>query len=198
MKIYRVEHPGQFHRFYNLFFSVNSRKYFEVWNHIKKDLAASVLEIGCGTGLYSNLLRRDFAQFLATDVNKEMLDELNKNYPDIQTLQADATNLSGFKDQTFDLVFCMSVLHHVPENQRLAALREMRRVLRPGGHAVICEPYWRHPIPLLFQFIQGEPVFSRTYLRELFQQAGFGVKVVKPVILGGVSVMAIGVNPGKP
>ncbi len=195
MKIYRVEHPGQFHRFYNLFFPVNSRKYFEVWNHIEKNPDWNVLEIGCGTGLYSNLLRQDFSQLIATDLNKGMLDELNKNYPDIKTLQADATNLAGFKDEMFDLVFCMSVLHHIDEGKRLRALAELRRVLKPGGHLVVCEPYWRHPLPLLFQFIQGEPVFSRTYLREIFGQAGFEVVVVKPVVLGGVTVMAIGRKP---
>ena len=192
MKIYRVEHPGQFHRFYNLLFPVTSNKYFEIWKHLEKDPDWNVLEIGCGTGLYSNLLRQDFANFVATDVSHDMLAELNKNYPEIKTMQADATNLAQFKDKTFDFVFCMSVLHHIDEGQRVQALREMRRVLKPGGYVAVFEPYARHPVPLLFQLIQGEPVFTRTYLRAMMAQARFDIQVVKPVLLGGVAVMGIG------
>ena len=44
-----------------------------------------------------------------------------------------------FADATFDVVLCSLALHHVPEDARAGALTEMRRVLKPGGRALIVE-----------------------------------------------------------
>jgi ubiquinone/menaquinone biosynthesis C-methylase UbiE len=44
---------------------------------------------------------------------------------------------------SFDVVFCTLVLHHLPRSMPAGAIREMRRVLRPGGRAVIVE--WQRP-----------------------------------------------------
>lgn len=55
-------------------------------------------------------------------------------FPRIPVYQMDATSL-GFPDGSFDFVYCHSVLHHIPDPAR--ALREMRRVLRPGGVAYL-------------------------------------------------------------
>jgi SAM-dependent methyltransferase len=54
--------------------------------------------------------------------------------PRPQVLQMDSCRLR-FADASFDLVYCRSVLQHVPQPQ--AAIREMRRVLRPGGIAYV-------------------------------------------------------------
>lgn len=48
-----------------------------------------------------------------------------------------------FPKATFDAAFCTLVLHHLPERVQEAAIREMRRVLRPGGRIVLVD--WRTP-----------------------------------------------------
>ena len=53
------------------------------------------------------------------------------------TVQADLTDLP-FADAAFDLVLCSHVLEHVPDDRR--AMRELERVLRPGGLAVVQSP----------------------------------------------------------
>jgi hypothetical protein len=47
------------------------------------------------------------------------------------------------QDAVFDLVLCSHVLEHIPADQ--AAMRELRRVLRPGGVAIILTPVWNRP-----------------------------------------------------
>src|SRR5690606_5498676 len=55
-------------------------------------------------------------------------------------VQADLTNL-GFADETFDVIYCSHVLEHVDDDLR--AMRELRRVLRPGGWAILQVPIIR-------------------------------------------------------
>lgn len=61
-------------------------------------------------------------------------------------IRADITDLP-FEDDSFDLILCLHVLEHVPDDSR--AIAELYRVLRPGGKAVIQVPIW--PIPETFE-----------------------------------------------
>ena len=95
----------------------------------------SVLEVGCGTGL---LLRR-IASFAAAtrgvDLSPGMLEKARERGLDV--VEGSATALP-FADASFDVTCSFKVLAHVPEIG--AALAEMARVTRPGGH-VIAEFY---------------------------------------------------------
>lgn len=103
----------------------------------------AILDVGSGTGL--NLLEAAAwfgpARLLrGIDIAPGMVEFANRKaamlgVPALFTM-GDAARLP-FPDQTFDLVICNSVLHWFED--RLQALREMRRVLRPGGAlALIC------------------------------------------------------------
>lgn len=64
---------------------------------------------------------------------RELCDQLGINrFPTVRALPMDAKDMS-FADESFDFVFCHSVLHHIPEPER--AIREVARVLEPGGVA---------------------------------------------------------------
>jgi len=58
------------------------------------------------------------------------------------TLRADIVRLPH-RDAVFDLIYCSHVLEHIPDDR--AAMRELRRVLRVGGIAVILTPLWTRP-----------------------------------------------------
>lgn len=99
-----------------------------------------VLEVGAGTGA-NLLLYGDGAQTLTlTEPEKPMVRRLEKHiaqrHPDAKLLRAPAEDLP-FNDNSFDTVVSTLVLCTVDDQRR--ALREMRRVLRPGGRLLFIE-----------------------------------------------------------
>lgn len=92
-----------------------------------------------------------------------------------------------FNDHTFDLILCSHVLEHVPNDHQ--AMRELYRVLKPGGIALILVPIQgEHTFedatitdPLLRERYFGQFDHVRTYgidVIQRLQQAGFSVKAV--------------------
>jgi ubiquinone/menaquinone biosynthesis C-methylase UbiE len=97
---------------------------------------ASVLELACGTGRVTRLLYDRIGpdvRLVATDLNDAMLNYARQKFGSdgsIEWKQADATDLP-FADQSFDAVVCQFGLMFFPDKEK--ALREVHRVLKPGG-----------------------------------------------------------------
>jgi ubiquinone/menaquinone biosynthesis C-methylase UbiE len=91
-----------------------------------------LLDVGGGTGNYARALREEGWEPLVADFNEAMLEHARaKGLP---TMRADATGLP-FADEDFDAVMLVSMLHHVSDP--VQAIREARRVLRPGGRLAV-------------------------------------------------------------
>ena len=102
-----------------------------------------VLDLGSGPGLISpELLRRSGGWVVALDRNRQALSQLAARYraearrQPLQPICADAARLP-FADRSFDLVFCQWALLWMPLEP---VLREIDRVLSPGGVLVALEP----------------------------------------------------------
>lgn len=99
----------------------------------------AVLEIAAGTGVVTRALAPGLspdARYVVTDLNQPMLDyAASRQAADsrIEWRQADAMALP-FEDAAFDVVCCQFGAMFFPD--RVAAYREARRVLRPGGHFI--------------------------------------------------------------
>ena len=131
--------PGT-RRFYEL---VEAHRYTKEW-HIPQaaDFASArglkVLEIGCGLGTDGAQFAEAGADYTGVDLTEAAVDLARKRFElfdlpgNFQT--EDAENLS-FPDESFDLVYSHGVLHHTPETAK--AIREIHRVLRPGGRAMV-------------------------------------------------------------
>jgi ubiquinone/menaquinone biosynthesis C-methylase UbiE len=115
-----------------------------------------VLEIGPGTGLQALHVAPQLGaggaagRLAVVDVQAEMLTHVMKraaqrSVTNIAPHRADARALP-FDDATFDAAYLVTVLGEVPG--RLAALKELRRVLKPSGRLVIGEFADRHHVPL--------------------------------------------------
>lgn len=89
-----------------------------------------VLELGAGNGEVSELIRKENPRFIrsyvATELSREGVRKLREK--GFKAFEVDAQDLSRFKDNSFDLVFCIDTMHHVSEPQKMA--QEMLRVSR--------------------------------------------------------------------
>jgi len=98
----------------------------------------SLLEVGCSMGTDLLQLARRGMRVTGIDLTEEGINLARKRF-ELYQIPAelkidDAENLS-FPDNTFDVVYSFGVLHHTPDTQK--AIDEVRRVLVPGGLAVI-------------------------------------------------------------
>lgn len=113
-----------------------------------------LLEIGPGPGHFTFPMAEqvgDRGSVAAFDLQQEMLDALGgaaekKGVENIELQQGDATALP-YDDASFDGAYLVTVLGEIPDQD--AALRELRRVLRPGGRVVFGETILDpHVVPL--------------------------------------------------
>lgn len=117
---------------------IDAQGFAELRRELAAGLAGRVLEIGCGTGAMFAYYGRDVeveaiepdAEFRALAIEKA------RAHPNVRVSDGDAMRLD-FDDATFDVVLVSLVLCSVPSVD--AALREVHRVLRPGGRLRLLE-----------------------------------------------------------
>jgi ubiquinone/menaquinone biosynthesis C-methylase UbiE len=150
-----------------------------------------VLDFGCGTGTLTLMVEASEprADVVGVDVDRMVLaiarDKSEINYSKISFEQISPGPLP-FPDRSFDRVLSCLVLHHLGHDEKLAALSECRRVLRPGGEIHIAD--WGLPASrllragfLLTQLLDGFETTDdnvRGRMPDLICQAGFD-KVVE-------------------
>jgi ubiquinone/menaquinone biosynthesis C-methylase UbiE len=132
-----------------------------------------LLDAGCGDGGVARLLRERVGEVVAIDVEPS---PMWTDAPGLTFARADAESLP-FDDASFDLVHSKDSLHHMGTPE--LALAEYRRVLRPGGKALIVEANRYNPIFYPHMTLAlGHDHFPRKRFRELvnraFPNASFG------------------------
>ncbi len=107
---------------------IQKRKY-EVISPFLED-AKSVLDVGCGTGMFLKLLAERADLVVGVDFSSEMLRAASDGVGRASLIQADADHLP-FSDQTFDAVVSVTLLQNMPNPS--GTVGEFARVLRRGG-----------------------------------------------------------------
>lgn len=106
------------------------------------------LDVGCGTGVLAERLASQGLTMTGLDPSEGMLEVLRQERPTVEAVHGSGTALP-FEDDSFDLVTCVAVLHHVAEPGAVReTLGEMVRVVRPSGVVVVWDhnprnPYWK-------------------------------------------------------
>jgi ubiquinone/menaquinone biosynthesis C-methylase UbiE len=146
-----------------------------------------VLDIGCGHGhIHPYLANGDVPLTLfGTDVASTVVEEARLMNPSV-TYQSYGGERLPYEDQSFDVAFTIAVIHHVPPAQWPTFLKEMRRVVRPGGMIVVFE---HNPINPLTQWVvrtcpidENAVLLSSRRLSRLIAQTRF-VDITKRYIL---------------
>jgi ubiquinone/menaquinone biosynthesis C-methylase UbiE len=96
-----------------------------------------VLDVACGSGFGLEMLRAAGAQPIGIDYAADALTNIRVGHPDARLVQADATRLP-LATASIDQVVSFETIEHVPD--AAALIRELRRVLKPGGHLVLSTP----------------------------------------------------------
>lgn len=99
-----------------------------------------ILEAGCGTGNLALKIKERGAEVVGLDNCREALEVCQKKDPDIEIVLADLTQKLPFPDNYFDKIASNNTLYTIPEEKQLETLKELKRVLKPGGKIVIANP----------------------------------------------------------
>jgi ubiquinone/menaquinone biosynthesis C-methylase UbiE len=140
-----------------------------------------VLDVACGTGYFARILAGVVGPpgvVIGIDASPEMI-----GYASQKAAQLGNCNFSvgtaeslDFPANHFDVVVSSLAMHHLPDDLQIVALREMQRVLRPGGTLLVADAQMpRHGLPRLITIVTGHAHMARVtpHLQSLAERAGF-------------------------
>ena len=108
----------------------------KVLKEVNPKAGQTILDLAAGTGSSSIVFKLQGVKVIASDFSEGMLAVGRKRHPELEFVYADATALP-FKNESVDAVTISFGLRNVVNPQK--AIKEMLRVLKPGGVVVICE-----------------------------------------------------------
>jgi len=178
-----LDHSGSYDSFVNAFFAGRRPAVFRKLVRLSGAKPGDhALDVGCGTGYLTSMLAAAVApsgSVTGVDASAAMVAEASRLRSSTRcTYTVGAAEKLEFDNGRFDVVTSSLMLHHLPTELRVPALREMRRVLRPGGRLLIAE--FRPPRTGLGRRVVGSitgPAMKedqRPLLPGLFREVGFG------------------------
>jgi SAM-dependent methyltransferase len=136
--------------------------------------AQSVLDIGCGTGGNLPFLKTYGASVIGLDMSEEAIALARKKFPEADFRKGDVNDLCClFPAESFDLITDFNVLYHTWVKSDLQSMRDIHRLLRPGGVFISTEPafnfLWRaHDV-----IDQGVRRYTLKQLTGMLERAGY-------------------------
>jgi SAM-dependent methyltransferase len=142
-----------------------------------------VLEVGCSSGFFLDELRRELpsALVMGADYVRGPLEQLAGRRRDLPLMQFDLT-CCPLPDASVDVVVLLNVLEHIGDDE--AAVREVARILRPGGAAVIEVPAGPHLYDVYDKVLLHHRRYRLAGLRALLE--GASLEVVHASSLGAL------------
>lgn len=101
-------------------------------------ISGKVLEVGCGEGRGVELLAPKADDFVGIDKIQQVIENLQSKFPGTDFRQMVIPPFSGLEENEFDVVVSFQVIEHIKND--LEYLKEIYRVLKPGGRALITTP----------------------------------------------------------
>lgn len=116
------------------------KEYEELWLPKIIDLYREmrVLDIGCGYGRTEAWMWRYVKEVWGIDISPYVIEICRERFKGIKNVffaSNQGDDLSIFEDGQFDLIYCFNVLQHIPRDFTYSYLKEIKRVLKRGGHA---------------------------------------------------------------
>jgi SAM-dependent methyltransferase len=135
-----------------------------------------ICDLGCGPGQIARYLHRQGVKTLGVDLSARMVEEAQRLNPQIHFHQGDMLSLPD-EDNSWGGIAAFYCIIHIPREKIVNALREMKRVLKPGGVLLLTfhigdeikhlDEWWEKPVDLDFAF------FQPTEMEKWLMDAGF-------------------------
>lgn len=135
-----------------------------------------ILDAGCGTGLLAKHLEK-FGSVVGVDIDPHAIHYSSKRKVKVITA---SINKLPFKENEFDLVASVDVIYHDRVHDKIA-LKELYRVLKPGGHMIIRVPAYNWLMRSSDKQVHTRERYSYRVFKERLMQAKFKVEKISYV-----------------
>ena len=136
----------------------------------------SLLDIGCGIGNFHPLLTQRLETIHGVDISANSIAIAGSKNPEV-TYQIYEGERLPYEDQTFDVTLAICVMHHVPTQHWQNFAREMYRVTKPGGVAIVFEHNPYNPLTMKVvndcPFDEDAVLLNSRKTHSLFTDSGF-------------------------
>ena len=158
----------------------------------------NILDVGCGTGANLQMLSQ-FGDAQGVDVSPEALDFCRAR--GLAKLRQGAAESLPYEDESFDLVTGLDVVEHLDDD--LAGLKEMRRVLRSGGRALLFVPAFMFLWGVQDDISHHRRRYTLPELKRKLREAGLHVEratyanitFFTPILIGRLLMRLTGLRP---
>jgi SAM-dependent methyltransferase len=106
-----------------------------------EDILFDVLEVGAGVGRWAASFDPSTTRFSGVDISEGMVAAARANFPEARFDRIGADLTLPYEDESFDLAFTVTVMHHNPTPAKRKLVSEMWRVVRPGGRLLFLEDF---------------------------------------------------------
>jgi SAM-dependent methyltransferase len=162
------------------------------------DCSLKILDVGCGTGANLEMLS-EFGDSAGVDISGEALAFCRER--GLENVKQGAAEALPFDHSSFDLVTGLDVVEHLDDD--LAGLKEMRRVLRRGGHALIFVPAFMFLWGVQDDISHHRRRYTLEQLKRVMHESGFEVERASyvnisffaPILLGRLLMRAFRIRP---
>lgn len=159
-----------------------------VYEEFRRLQARRILDVSSPKLVGMAMARADGAEVVATDLDDPALVGRWKPTADASGLRRytveyqDARRLA-YPDNSFDLVYSISVIEHIPGSGDTEALAEMARVCRPGGSVVVEVP-WRHTAhDVIHEYdSKGAPLAAPSFYERYYDRAALEARLQSPAL----------------
>lgn len=146
--------------------------------------SAKVLDFGSGNGASVPFVRKHLpgAQLTCVDVSRRSLALAEKRFPSLaQFVHFDGTRIP-FPEEHFDIAYAACVFHHIDHAEHVSLLKELRRVIRPGGSLFVFEHNPYNPLTVRVvnscPFDKNARLIRAAAMKQRLAAAGFpGVRI---------------------